>query len=157
MKKFFLTLTLITLSSISAFACSCIEENISLKKKVEKAYTTSDVIFTGKVISIKDNKDSSLLEVVFDVTNVVKGITNKKTISIFTENSSAACGYSFNPGRNYLVYSYTSEYKRKYNSLENEKVSPFNATGICTRTSLLESVKNCELRKLKKIAKKNKN
>ena len=155
MRKKLIILLLFTVNY--SFACSCIEENISFKKKIEKAYTNADVIFTGKVITIQQKKGSALLEVSFEVETFFKSKNSKKIIKIATEEKGTMCGYRFYIGKTYIVYANEIEIDREKNHLAaTKKVPPYYITSICDRTTNIKSVKKCELRKLKRLTKKNK-
>lgn len=151
MKKFLLIFLLFI--SIDAYSCSCLRIESSLKSKVEKAFSKSDIIFNGKVIDIEvigknqDDKTSfnyRKIRYSFQINRVYKGKIINKTIRVISNENSAACGYKFSLNISYLVYS--------YNQKNSDDIFEF-ATDICTRTQLFKSVQRKELRYLKRISK----
>lgn len=106
-----------------AFACSCM-----MPPEPKAALDMADAVFAGKVVSIVDRKSvqwfdsTDSLLVTFQVTTVWKGDA-KPALSISTARDGAACGYSFHPGRDYMVYA-------------NEFEGALSST-ICSRTALL--------------------
>lgn len=81
-----------------ASACSCVnQEQISL----EEAYGDAGAVFLGKVISITPSTTNVFTNIVtFSVNKSWKGIGSVFT----TSKDSAACGYSFEVGEEYLVF-----------------------------------------------------
>lgn len=69
----------------------------------------STAVFSGRVLTIHDDSDVSpitgtgMKKVDFRVDRGWKGIERTR-ISVSTSNSSAACGYEFSTGEEYLVY-----------------------------------------------------
>ena len=169
MKKNFLILILFLFSSSSIFPCTCIESKESLGKKVEKAFLESDLIFIGKVIGkeIKtteiyvpelDKKQNYIRAIfTFELIDRISGefITDK--VEIVTSNSEESCGIEFKIGKEYLVFSRKQDQRIAFSPyLNQEKVNPFYATSLCTRTDEMKNVKKCETRKLKRLVKRNK-
>jgi hypothetical protein len=117
----------------STFACSC----PGMPYPPEQAFSTSEEIFSGKVISI--TKDENVNEVqlmfshykiLFQVLNSWKG-GNKDTVTVATGISEDACGISFQEGENYIVYAYgDTQYGAEL------------ATGLCQRTKPLASAQD---------------
>ena len=106
MKKIFLiAASLLVLNTNSAIACSC------LPTTPQQNYKNSKAVFTGKVIDIVDHSDSTPVasgslagfKIRFEVSNVWKGKIEKQQL-VLTSDSSASCGYSFEKGKEYLVY-----------------------------------------------------
>jgi hypothetical protein len=69
-----------------------------------------------------------------------KGAARKKTVTIFTPQSSASCGYTFEEGKEYVIYgtpqsnlhaSFLSRSKRKSNPGKKNTYW----TNVCTRTT----------------------
>ncbi|MFE1625191.1 hypothetical protein ACFLFF_00430 [Brevibacillus reuszeri] len=125
-------LFLITLSSLiftipmPVYACSC-----AAPAPVKEALAQADAVFAGKVTEIVKPRPNVLgvissadpVDVTFDVSQIWKGIETKR-VTIVTALSSASCGFAFDMGKEYIVYSY----KNQDNFLE---------TNICTRTQEL--------------------
>ncbi len=154
-------LSVIIVFSISnAFACNCEE------LKITKAYNNSDLIFTGKLINkeikvteveapkIKSIQKYTRIIFTFEVIEVIKGRKHNSIVKI----SSKFNDINFMLGEEYLIYSYFSEYLLTSNFYINgEKVKPFLATDFCTNTKKLSFVNKKELKKLRKIARRQKN
>ncbi len=152
MKKAFLLILILVLSITETFACSCIETNESLSKKVEIAFTESDLIISGKVIDviivntgkIKSSADPIIYR--FEITKTIKGKLEKEVIEIASEESGASCGYKFELGKSYLVYA------RKSTHFSSKTKNEFDfVTSLCDRNQKLNKVDKKELRKLKKL------
>jgi len=150
MKK---TLLLIFLLSISnAFACICTETNITLSKKVEKAFSESDLIISGKVIDLiivntaKHRSSNDPIIYKFEITKVIKGELKKELIEIVSKASESRCGYEFKLGKSYLVYA------RKSTRFSSKTNNEFDfVTGLCDRNQNLKYVLKKEFRKLEKL------
>ena len=91
----------ISIDSQPAYACSCVGPESG---KAERARATA--VFTGEVTSITDGDMGYIVE--FDVTENWKA-AETDTIQINTAGNSAACGYAFEVGRQYLVYAHGEE------------------------------------------------
>jgi hypothetical protein len=108
MKKaiyFSLALALLLLASAEkAFACSCPVIPGPEKKQVQQAFSGSVAIFSGEVLEISDSStDINIWLVKFKVAKSWKGDLNGE-VTITTAKNSAMCGYSFEIGKQYLVY-----------------------------------------------------
>ncbi|MEH7453566.1 hypothetical protein [Gottfriedia acidiceleris] len=113
MKKFVIFLILFLLTSISTltfkpratFACSCVKE-----QTVQKEFSQSKAVFSGKVIDIKTTKFSNpnYKKVLFEVSKTWKGISSSQVI-IKTGQGDGDCGINFIKGQNYLVYARASK------------------------------------------------
>lgn len=80
-----------------AYACSCLRPESPV---IERDRATA--VFSGEVLAIgPDNSYDQ--QVVFSVTEAWKGSLAEQT-TVRTANNSAACGYSFEVGEQYLVY-----------------------------------------------------
>lgn len=88
------------MSPTSTYACSCVDPG-----SPAEALAQSDLVFRGTVTSIKPGDDERQLAVQFDVQTVWKG-ANTDTITLATQEDTAACGYPFEAGVEYVVYSY---------------------------------------------------
>jgi hypothetical protein len=106
MKKILLLATsLFVLSTNAASACSC------LPTTPQQSLKNSGTVFAGRVIDVVDEGETRpevsrpLLgfKVTFEVSNVWKGQPNRQFV-VRTSGSSASCGYSFEKGKEYLVY-----------------------------------------------------
>jgi hypothetical protein len=84
----------------------------------------SGVIFRGRVLS--QTLDDGLVRVRFAVMEAFHGATQSREITVQTSEQSSACGFEFETGREYLVYSQKIE--------GSEEVS----TTHCSRTHLIE-------------------
>jgi hypothetical protein len=94
---------LISFPATKVYACSCVGG--SAKDKLER----STVVFEGKVIK-KGNTSKfefgELREYIFDVDRAWKGVQSRE-ITIYSYNGDGgSCGFQFDEGRSYLVYSY---------------------------------------------------
>ncbi len=123
---FFAFFTILNVSSI--FACSCVLlESDSIEKQVREAYTNSNAVFVGEVVEVIEKPDTFITEVKF---KNVKSWKNKfkDAVSITTGRGGGDCGYNFEVGKKYLVYTDGDKNKLR--------------TNICTRTSAFESYKD---------------
>jgi len=163
-----LILTLIGFLTNEVYACTCVEINESLGKKIEKAFSKSDLIFIGKVIDqqfeeteiyvpeINSTQKYSRAIYTFELINLFSGQPDKEEIEIVTTGSSSSCGFEFLVGEVYLVYSNQYDQRIAFSPyLNQEKVDPFYATDICTRTEKVNKVEKREIRKLNRMAKRN--
>jgi len=162
-----LILTLIWLLTNEVYACTCVEINESIGKKIEKAFLKSDLIFVGKVIDKQfketeiyvpelDSKQKYYRAIyTFELINLFRGQPDKEEIEIVTTASSNSCGFEFQVGEVYLVYSNQYNQRIAFSPyLNQERVKPFYATDICTRTEKVNKVEKIEIRKLKRMAKR---
>lgn len=84
-----------------AFGCSCVEP-----KPPAEAFQESKTVFSGKVVSINSDEFTKL--VTFDVDRAWKGVSEDRVTAVTPANS-AACGYDFEEGGEYLIYSHDAE------------------------------------------------
>jgi len=129
------------LNATDIFACSCSLpiENKSIDEQVKEAYKNSTAVFSGEVLEVIKNPDAYFVEVKF---KVVKSWKNefKDSVLVRTGQGGGDCGYEFEIGKKYLIYTNGDE-----NNLR---------TNICTRTSSFESSEDVDsLNKIKKIKK----
>lgn len=93
------------LSSIGAcreaFGCSCVEP-----QPPAEALEENKTVFSGKVVIIDSNEFGK--SVTFDVDRAWKGVT-KDRVTVATPANSAACGYEFEEGKEYLIYSHDDD------------------------------------------------
>lgn len=161
MKKNLLLLAFFT--SMSSFACSCHEV------KIRKSYKEADLVFTGEVLDVKEIKlkhkfisdgkeqffESDKHEYTFEIKAIYKGKQILKKVKISTDPDEAACGYRFEKGKTYLVYSYRTDFEVNSDLVgENKVEKPFYTTHLCTRTTTIILVKNKEFRKLARFKKR---
>ncbi|WGH74142.1 hypothetical protein P8625_08405 [Tenacibaculum tangerinum] len=152
MKKITL-LFIFLVSSLSMYPCTCIETKESLKEKVKKEYISSKAIFYGKVVDIKEHKNSEefdsgsdIISYTFEVTRVLKGNISKEKVTVKSHRSSSACGFVFSLNKKYLVYS-------NHYGIDSKNVSKNDLfTSLCHRTTSFKKLKRKELRLLKKFA-----
>jgi len=90
----------------TTFACKCVKP-LGVKEELSR----SDQVFSGKVLSIKDEKGSNgniKKVVLFKVSQTWKGSKVAK-IKIITGQGGGDCGYSFQKNHDYLVYAKQSD------------------------------------------------
>ncbi len=97
---------LLFLKPVPAAACSC-----AMQPSIEEGFSSSQAVFSGEVIGIKDN--SGLLSghgktVLFNVKDTWKGI-NEMKVAIATGSNDGDCGIPFVKGKEYLVYANISD------------------------------------------------
>ncbi len=111
MKKIVLiAASLLVLTSNAASACVC------LTTTPKKNFRNSRAVFEGKVIDImaktdrsRDTSDSLVaFKVTFEVSKVWKGKVDKQQV-VLTSGSFPGCEYSFEKGKEYLVYASAEE------------------------------------------------
>lgn len=127
--KYFLYILILTTAlaavETSALACSCVPPK---SPSIERERAAA--VFSGRVVAIKENKALSnsygKVEAVFEVDRAWKGV-DRRTISVFTHSNSAACGYGFTVGVEYLVYASGGE-------------GPLR-TSLCSRTNRLDKAR----------------
>jgi hypothetical protein len=106
----------------SAEACSCTPPG-SPRAELEHA----DAVFTGRVVAVEAEDEESgfrRLAVRFALDAAWKGVPAGDEVTVKTAEQSAACGYSFEPEEEYLVYAYASD-------------AGGLTTGLCTRNAPL--------------------
>lgn len=84
----------------STYACSCAPPGTPVEALAE-----SELVFRGTVTSIGPADEPGVLRVDFDVATVWKG-QRTETISLTTQQDTAACGYPFEERVEYVVYSW---------------------------------------------------
>lgn len=125
MRKLLLILGFITVLHLSLYthpsstqACSCLPPG-----SVAEERDNSNAVFQGTVESIQSSSTTKNT-VIFQVDKYWKGNVGK-TITVQTEENSASCGYPFQEGKKYLVYTRNTIDLRNF------------STGLCSRTNLL--------------------
>lgn len=107
-----------------AAACSC-----APPPPPRDALKASTAVFSGKVTDIEKIGDFQIAATI-EVASAWKGVKGK-SVRVVTANQSAACGFNFEKGKQYLVYA--SEMKQG-----DGKVL---STNLCTRTAALKDAK----------------
>ena len=134
MKKIIiLTLTffgLLLLIQIDVFAYSCGNILQTLEQEIKGRLKASKAVFAGEILKISETSqrpDVTRPEVAVKIRlkEVWKGQLTKEVI-INTPDNSAACGYSFEVGKSYLVFA------------DSRKGKIFS-TGLCSGNRLLET------------------
>lgn len=107
----------------AAHACSC-----PLPPPPGEAMESAEEVFRGEVLDITRPDYGGDVTVQFAVSEAWKGVDHQE-IEIATPPSSASCGFAFEVGQEYLVYTY--EYQKSGDS------GPETGTGLCHRTAAL--------------------
>jgi hypothetical protein len=89
-----------------ALACSCAPPG---EPRAELA--AADAVFAGRVVSVEPQEAAAFprLAVRFALKAVWKGLPEGDEATLTTAADSAACGYHFEEGEEYLVYAYRSD------------------------------------------------
>ena len=132
-KIIILTLTffgLLLLTQINVFACSCGNIPQTLEQEIKGRLKASKAVFSGEILKISETsqrQDVTGLNVTVKIRlkEVWKGQLTKEVI-INTPDNSAACGYSFEVGKSYLVFAHSRKGK-------------ILATGLCSGNRALET------------------
>jgi hypothetical protein len=101
----------------TTWACSCVVPPPPLEAKADAAH-----VFSGTVKNIAPSGQQDL-DVTIDVITVWKGSVGEE-ITVTTMDNSAACGFQFEVGNEYLVYTYEAD--------DSVQVS------LCSRTTLID-------------------
>jgi len=88
-------------SNNAAFACECLQP-----KPPIQALNESKAVFSGTVTAIKSGDSGKTATI--DVERAWKGISND-TVTVITGLGDADCGFPFQEGKEYLVYSHDVE------------------------------------------------
>jgi len=145
MKNLFLFLVLFV-SNIS-IACSCISYGR------EKSLDVAETVFSGKIISKKIFSPRELQNPSFTTTmirytvaifEVYKGKIQTKTLEIYSEADGASCGYLFQVGKKYTIYTFAK------NGIESDesKLKKMLYTNACTRTKLFDQTESKEIKSI---------
>ena len=112
------TFAALLLAAAPAFtlACKCVPPPPP-KQALEKAAA----VFVGTVVAENKEKKPGGRELELEVSGVWKGALPKR-ITVYTATDSAACGFPFQLGETYVVYTY----------LDGDR----HLTNLCTRTAL---------------------
>ena len=141
--KYIVAFLLIAFSSNIAYACSCSRVGILKDQK------TSDLVFTGKVVEIKEIVTQEKLtgsektveykryEFVFEIKHVhkrKKDFEFTDRITVITTGGGADCGNYFHLNEKYLVYAYKEQNKVGWGLEDQKAEKEFMSTHLCTRT-----------------------
>ena len=141
--KYIVTILFLTFSLNTAFACSC------SKVGIFKGQNTSEYIFTGKVVEIKEiitkekmtgsdrTVDYKRYEFIFEIKHIHKGkreFAFTDRITIITSGGGADCGNYFELNEKYLVYAYKERNKVGWGLEDQKAEKEFMSTHLCTRT-----------------------
>lgn len=110
----------------TSYACSC-----AAPGPVEEELERSAAVFIGKVKAVVDQKADSEIQssadpiaYIIKVDEIWKGIHETEVV-VYSERHTASCGFTFEEGREYLIYA----------SLSDDKLH----VSLCSRTTDLES------------------
>ncbi|RXT06563.1 hypothetical protein [Ammoniphilus sp. CFH 90114] len=113
----------------AGYACSCVET-----PSPQVALNQADAVFVGRAENITTDNKFSLgssvdpVLISFEVSTVWKG-NEQNNVEVMTVSGSESCGYSFDLGKEYLVYAF----KNDRGELQ---------TNICTRTTPLSAAQD---------------
>lgn len=144
-----LTFLLVILGSNKIYPCSCIGEN-SVKQEIKG----SDAVLSGVVVNVdtikiyfqEGNANFFRLKVDIQVISIFKGRLNSDIISVYSGIGDGDCGYSFQLGKEYLIY---ADFKTRHFNFSNS-VQKLLYTDICKRTCALN---NDELKEISRYRK----
>jgi antitoxin component YwqK of YwqJK toxin-antitoxin module len=106
-----LTILVLLLISVDSYSCSC----GGLRSISIADILNHEVIFSGKIVSIHEDKDEDNYRVwraLFKVNDINKPKLKIDTLSVYTNYGSAACGLDFRVGDTWLIIG--TYYKGKY-------------------------------------------
>ena len=108
----FAFIALLMFARINVAACSCIQpfENPTLKQELNWHRKNAKAIFTGKVIEIKNFSHSQSTGVIVKMM-VERFWKLPVPEEIIITDSGTSCDYSFEVGKSYLVYAFSSSGK----------------------------------------------
>ena len=86
-----------------AYACSCAMPQGTQKERAERALSSSEAVFSGRVTAIEKEAATRTTTATLRVSEVWKG-PERATLEVSTASYEAACGYHFEEGKEYLVY-----------------------------------------------------
>ena len=135
----FLTFLLFVSGNKTACSCSCIGDN-SVKQEIKN----SNEVFLGEVVNIDTIKlhfhEGNIyffrLKVDIRVISIFKGRLNSGFISVYSGIGDGDCGYSFQLGKEYLIY---ADFKTRHFNFSNS-VQKFLYTDKIGRASCRETV-----------------
>lgn len=105
-----------------AHACSC-----AMSRSTQESIDQTEVIFSGTVEDVRASGDMQF-SVSMSIDEDWKGLeaSERAEVTVYTAKDSAACGYAFEEGEEYLVYG--------YRDAETDVVR----VGLCSATKLLD-------------------
>ncbi len=107
---------------VNSYSCSCVGYGYSLPQ----AYNSAQIIFEGKIISVKEvdiDEAGINYELVFKIEKNLKG-AGGKTIKIYTHTQSSACGLRTRKiGEKWIIWAYTWKGRVYTNKCTNSKLS----------------------------------
>lgn len=112
-------LSIVATFAIPAIACRCIQP-----PPPAEALTKASAVLVGKVTAL--DRDNQGVAVTIEVDRAWKGITAKTIIVRTNQGTGADCGFPFEMGKSYLVYTNSPQAK--------EGEQPTLSTNTCTRT-----------------------
>lgn len=150
----FIFLLQLLLCSNYSFACNCIGNS-----NIKQALKSSDFVFRGKVIEKTNFIIDTLfadryvynVQYTFEIETIYKGRkkNRKQIISVVTGVGNGDCGFEFEKGQEYIVY---TDWKDKYYSA-GQRVTKFLYTDICKRTTSQVKKEETEIKKYRKPCK----
>lgn len=152
-----LIIALFIVASAPAIACTCAKDSrVSKKEEISEKYERADVVFSGNLIKKealnKARKRSSgdPVRYTFEIIEQYKDSFSKSTIEIVSEASGSSCGYEFNEGMTYLIYTTKStRFNDRFPELVDNKDT--FTTGLCSGNMLRKKVDKKQLRILKRL------
>ena len=152
MKKIAGLLFISILIPFLGLACSCIGEE-TVKDAIKKA----DVVLVGRVIKSEQFEIPSALPKykmyrirhTLSIQKLYKGKIKTEKIEIITGVGNGDCGFQFQEGEVYIIY---SNWESKYHNY-SEPVEIFLTTNICTRTTKLNQAEVAQIESFKKAKK----
>ena len=119
-----LAFLVLSLAAAAARACSCMPYPDDPREAVQRAWEHSDAVWSGEVIDqrpVSVEGAPAAIEVTLKVARRWKG-PEEAQVKIRTSDNSAACGYNFETGAQYLVFAHRDEQSDTY------------GTGLCSLT-----------------------
>lgn len=129
------------------YPCTCIGD-----ATLKQAFKYTDVVFSGKVISIEEevwydvyNIKHVERKVTFLVDGYFQGNLHKDTIQIYTGLDDGDCGFLFLLNMKYIVY---ADFEKRLNTDQKKK---YLYTDICHRTCEFNNKEFEEINKIKRF------
>jgi len=110
---------LLTACAIPAIACRCIQP-----PPPAEALTKASAVLVGKVTALE--RDNQGVAATIEVDRAWKGVTARTVVVRTNKGTGADCGFPFEMGKSYLVYTNSPQAK--------EGEQPKLSTNTCTRT-----------------------
>lgn len=122
---------LLWLAPAAAAACTC-----APPAPVMESLRDADAVFVGRVLEITGRRSSGAVLVRLAVERAWKGAESAE-ILVWTESTTAACGYPFRVGGRYLVYGWHAEGRRAPRAGKDAVW-----TSVCSRTAPVQAAQN---------------